>query len=145
MAFWLTSDTSSQAAIVASIEPELLEVGVGRLIGQIEHDDDRIVPEPQRTGHIVDVVVFVFHQSPLLDDHADGVPRRFFQAFQRLSGHYGTDIRGSGCNCSQAIRWIRTTYHRPQLRRPKTNCGMFCYCNACSKVCNVDCGWRRTR
>ena len=45
--------------------------------------------------------MFVFHQSPLLDDHADGVPRRFFQAFQRLSGHYGTDIREADATAYQ--------------------------------------------
>ena len=72
---------------------EAFEVRIGRQIRHFEHQDHRTVPELERAGQVVDLVMNVLHQSPILDHRTDSVPCGFLEAFERLAGNYGPEVR----------------------------------------------------
>ena len=71
---------------------ETLEVGVAGDIRHLLHDDDRVIPECERAFEVVYLVVCILFQSPILQNRLDGIPCRFLQRLECLTGHHRTDI-----------------------------------------------------
>ena len=105
---------------------EALEMRVGRQIRHFEHQNDRAVPELERAGQIVDLVVDVLCQPPILDHRTDGVPCGFLETFEGLAGDDGPEVRETQTAAHKPHRHqIRFAQPPPAAPPPRISWGIF--------------------
>ena len=83
-------DYTANATAIELKKQEMLAVADS--VGHLLHNDNRVVPECESSFEVVNLVVHILLQAPILQDGFDGVPSGLFERFESLTSHHSTDI-----------------------------------------------------